>query len=144
MEYRRLNAVLPALGKMDPRWLRIGEHRDLRERVIEGFRLKDTIRTIDSECYGPDGESKDSVDQDTIYEIRGMNGLKNKPSTSEVLDWLKLLRAEDPTSVDLKSDGANALPKLHGALLKNEQDVHMFERLAAFMASGRQRPPPSG
>ncbi len=65
MEYRRLNAVLPALGKMDPRWLQCGEHRDLRKRVLESFRLKDTIRAIDSKCYGPDGEPKDSVDHHT-------------------------------------------------------------------------------
>ena len=70
-----------------------------------------------------------------FYEIRETAGLKKKPSTSEVLDWLKLLLAEDLTAEDLKRDGANALPKLHGALLKNEQDVHMFERLA-FMARG--------
>ena len=70
-----------------------------------------------------------------FYEIRETQGLKKKPSTSEVLDWLKLLLAEDLTPEDLKRDGANALPKLHGALLKNEQDVHMFERLA-FMARG--------
>ena len=70
-----------------------------------------------------------------FYEIRDTQGLKKKPSTSEVLDWLKLLLAEDLTPEDLKRDGANALPKLHGALLKNEQDVHMFERLA-FMARG--------
>ncbi len=68
-----------------------------------------------------------------FYEIREQPGLKKKPSTSEVLDWLKLLLAEDLTPEDLKRDGANALPKLHGALLKNEQDVHLFERLA-FMA----------
>jgi MoxR-like ATPase len=68
-----------------------------------------------------------------FYEIRNQQGLKKKPSTSEVLDWLKLLLAEDLTSEDLKRDGASALPKLHGALLKNEQDVHLFERLA-FMA----------
>ncbi|NRB35037.1 MAG: MoxR family ATPase [Rhodobacteraceae bacterium] len=68
-----------------------------------------------------------------FYEIREMAGLKKKPSTSEVLDWLKLLLAEDLTAEDLRRDGANALPKLHGALLKNEQDVHLFERLA-FMA----------
>jgi hypothetical protein len=64
MEYRRLNAVLPALGKMDPRWLRIGEHRDLRKQVLVSFRLKDTIRAIESECYGQDAEPQDSVDQD--------------------------------------------------------------------------------
>jgi MoxR-like ATPase len=72
-----------------------------------------------------------------FYELRETQGLKKKPSTSEVLDWLKLLLAEDLTPEDLKRDGASALPKLHGALLKNEQDVHMFERLA-FMARGQR------
>lgn len=72
-----------------------------------------------------------------FYEIRETTGLKKKPSTSEVLDWLKLLLAEDLTAEDLKRDGANALPKLHGALLKNEQDVHLFERLAFMARSGR-------
>ena len=72
-----------------------------------------------------------------FYEIRDTAGLKKKPSTSEVLDWLKLLLAEDLTPEDLKRDGANALPKLHGALLKNEQDVHLFERLAFMARSGR-------
>ena len=72
-----------------------------------------------------------------FYEVREQAGLKKKPSTSEVLDWLKLLLAEDLTPEDLKRDGANALPKLHGALLKNEQDVHLFERLA-FLARGQR------
>ncbi len=72
-----------------------------------------------------------------FYELRETSGLKKKPSTSEVLDWLKLLLAEDLSAEDLKRDGANALPKLHGALLKNEQDVHLFERLA-FMARGQR------
>lgn len=72
-----------------------------------------------------------------FYEIRETNGLKKKPSTSEVLDWLKLLLAEDLDAEDLKRDAANALPKLHGALLKNEQDVHLFERLA-FMARSQR------
>lgn len=72
-----------------------------------------------------------------FYEIRDTAGLKKKPSTSEVLDWLKLLLAEDLSPEDLARDGADALPKLHGALLKNEQDVHLFERLA-FMARGRR------
>lgn len=72
-----------------------------------------------------------------FYEIRDTSGLKKKPSTSEVLDWLKLILAEDLAPEDLARDGASALPKLHGALLKNEQDVHLFERLA-FMAR-RQR-----
>lgn len=72
-----------------------------------------------------------------FFEIRDQQGLKKKPSTSEVLDWLKLLLAEDMSPEDLKQGGANSLPKLHGALLKNEQDVHLFERLA-FMARGQR------
>ncbi len=72
-----------------------------------------------------------------FYEIRDQQGLKKKPSTSEVLDWLKLLLAEDMDAADLKKDGKSALPKLHGALLKNEQDVHLFERLA-FMARSQR------
>ena len=70
-----------------------------------------------------------------FFEIRDTPGLKKKPSTSEVLDWLKLILAEDLKPEDLRRDGINALPRLHGALLKNEQDVHLFERLA-FMAKG--------
>ena len=72
-----------------------------------------------------------------FFELRETPGLKKKPSTSEMLDWLKLLLAEDLGPEDLKRDGVNALPKLHGALLKNEQDVHLFERLA-FMARRQQ------
>ncbi|WP_434612177.1 AAA family ATPase [Tabrizicola sp. M-4] len=68
-----------------------------------------------------------------FYELRDMPGLKKKPSTSEVLDWLRLLLAEDLSPEDLRREGGPALPRLHGALLKNEQDVHLFERLA-FMA----------
>ena len=68
-----------------------------------------------------------------FYEIRETPGLKKKPSTSEALDWIRLLVAEDVDPADLRSEAKNALPKLHGALLKNEQDVHLFERLA-FMA----------
>lgn len=71
-----------------------------------------------------------------FYEIRDTPGLKKKPSTSEVLDWLKLILAEDLNPEDLRREATDALPKLHGALLKNEQDVALFERLA-FMARGR-------
>ena len=60
-----LNAVLPALGKMDLRWLRCGGHRDLRKRVLESFRLTDTIKAIETESYAPNSEPKGSVDQDT-------------------------------------------------------------------------------
>ncbi len=72
-----------------------------------------------------------------FYELRETPGLKKKPSTSEVLDWLKLLLAEDLTAEDLRRDGKNALPKLHGALLKTEQDLHLFERLAFMARAGR-------
>ena len=72
-----------------------------------------------------------------FFEIRDTPGLKKKPSTSEVLDWLKLILAEDLTPEDLRRDGVNALPRLHGALLKNEQDVHLFERLAFINKSNR-------
>ena len=68
-----------------------------------------------------------------FYEVREMPGLKKKPSTSEALDWIRLLVADDVEPETLRTDPKNALPKLHGALLKNEQDVHLFERLA-FMA----------
>ena len=72
-----------------------------------------------------------------FYEIREVPGLKKKPSTSEVLDWLRLLLAEDLAPEDLRKDAKSALPRLHGALLKNEQDVQLFERLA-FMARGQR------
>ncbi len=65
-----------------------------------------------------------------FFEIRETPGIKKKPSTSEALDWLKLLLAEDINAIDLKNQGKDLLPKLHGALLKNEQDVHLFERMA--------------
>jgi MoxR-like ATPase len=68
-----------------------------------------------------------------FYELREVPGLKKKPSTSEALDWIRLLVADDIDPADLRGDARNALPRLHGALLKNEQDVHLFERLA-FMA----------
>ncbi len=66
-----------------------------------------------------------------FYEIRDVPGLKKKPSTSELLDWLKLLLVEDISPENLKErDPSKLIPPLHGALLKNEQDVHLFERLA--------------
>ena len=65
-----------------------------------------------------------------FYDIRDTPGLKKKPSTSEVLDWLKLLVADDVGPEALRADPRSAIPPLHGALLKNEQDVHLLERLA--------------
>jgi len=74
-----------------------------------------------------------------FYDIRDVPGLKKKPSTSELLDWLKLLMVEEMPPEALRSkDSKQLIPPLHGALLKNEQDVHLFERLA-FMARREQR-----
>ena len=72
-----------------------------------------------------------------FFTLRDTPGLRKKPSTSEVLDWLKLLLAEDLSPEDLRRDPKSSLPKLHGALLKNEQDVQLFERLA-FLARGQR------
>jgi MoxR-like ATPase len=75
---------------------------------------------------------------EVFFDLREVPGLKKKPSTSELIDWLKLLLAEDIPPEALRSkDAKDAIPPLHGALLKNEQDVHLFERLA-FMA--RRKP----
>jgi len=74
---------------------------------------------------------------EVFFEVREVPGLKKKPSTSELLDWLKLLLAEDiPPDALRAKDRKTIIPPLHGALLKNEQDVHLFERLI-FMS--RQR-----
>ncbi|QIF81547.1 MoxR family ATPase [Brevundimonas sp. 'scallop'] len=77
----------------------------------------------------------------TFYEIRDTPGLKKKPSTSELLDWLKLLLVEDIDAETLREKTPNKLiPPLHGALLKNEQDVHLFERLAFLNRREGSRP----
>jgi MoxR-like ATPase len=76
-----------------------------------------------------------------FYDIRKAPGLKKKPSTSELLDWLKLLLVEDiDESVLRERDPAKLIPPLHGALLKNEQDVHLFERLAFLARREGARP----
>jgi MoxR-like ATPase len=79
---------------------------------------------------------KELLDQalNSFFQIREVGGLKKRPSTSELIDWLKLLLADDiPASVLQDNDAKNALPPLYGALLKNEQDIHLFEKLM-FMA----------
>jgi MoxR-like ATPase len=74
----------------------------------------------------------------TFFEVREVPGLKKKPSTSELLDWLKLLLAEDIPPDALRSqDNKKIIPPLHGALLKNEQDVHLFEKLVFMTRQGR-------
>ncbi len=102
------------------------------------FPDQDTMRDIVAVHY-PDIQ-KNLVQQamKMFYEIREVPGLKKKPSTSELLDWLKLLMAEDlPVEVLRSKDPKTLIPPLHGALLKNEQDVHLFERLA-FLARREQ------
>ena len=77
----------------------------------------------------------------TFYQIRETPGLKKKPSTSELLDWLKLLMADDVTPETLaERDPRRLITPLHGALLKNEQDVHLFERLAFMSRREAGRP----
>jgi MoxR-like ATPase len=66
-----------------------------------------------------------------FFDVRNVPGMKKKPSTSELLDWLKLLMSEDlPMDVLKSKDPKTLIPPLHGALIKNEQDIHLFERLA--------------
>ncbi|QZD89540.1 MoxR family ATPase [Qipengyuania aurantiaca] len=98
------------------------------------FPDRDTMREI-IEVHFPDIQKNlVSKAMEIFYELREVPGLKKKPSTSELLDWLKLLLNEDmPLDVLQDSNPNSAIPPLHGALLKNEQDVMMFERLA-FMA----------
>jgi MoxR-like ATPase len=72
-----------------------------------------------------------------FFNIRELPGLKKKPATSELLDWLKLLMIEDlPASALRSTDAQVAIPPLYGALLKNEQDVHLFERIAFLARRG--------
>ncbi len=90
----------------------------------------DTMRDIVDVHYP--GLKKELLNEalHAFYDLREVPGLKKKPSTSELLDWLKLLLAEDVSPEALSSDDRRkTLPPLHGALLKNEQDVHLFERL---------------
>ncbi len=84
---------------------------------------------------------KDLVSEalDIFFDVRKVPGLKKKPSTSELIDWLKLLMADDiPDEILKERDSTKAIPPLYGALLKNEQDVHMLERLA-FMTRRQNR-----
>ena len=98
------------------------------------FPDRDTMREIIDVHYPGIQKNLVTKAMDIFYELREVPGLKKKPSTSELLDWLKLLLNEDmPVEVLQDANPNSAIPPLHGALLKNEQDVMMFERLA-FMA----------
>lgn len=98
------------------------------------FPDRDTMQSIIN-VHFPDIQKRlVSKAMDIFYEVREVPGLKKRPSTSELLDWLKLLLHEDmPLEVLQNQDPTKAIPPLHGALLKNEQDIMLFERLA-FMA----------
>ena len=98
------------------------------------FPDRDTMQQI-VDVHFPDIK-KNLVDDalDMFFEVRKIPGLKKKPSTSELIDWLKLLLSDDiPDEILTERDPTKAIPPLYGALLKNEQDVHLLERLA-FMA----------
>ena len=95
------------------------------------FPERDTMQQI-IDVHFPDIKQKlVSEALNVFYQLRDVPGLKKKPSTSELLDWLKLLMVEDIGPETLREkDPSKLIPPLHGALLKNEQDVHLFERLA--------------
>ncbi len=98
------------------------------------FPDRDTMRDIIDVHFPDIQKTLVTKAMDVFYELRDVPGLKKKPSTSELLDWLKLLLNEDmPLEVLQDSNPNSAIPPMHGALLKNEQDVMLFERLA-FMA----------
>jgi MoxR-like ATPase len=106
------------------------------------FPDRDTMRKI-VEVHYP-GIKAQLVQQamEVFFEVREIPGLKKKPSTSELIDWLKLLMADDiPDEVLKGKDSSKAIPPLYGALLKNEQDVHMLERLAFMHRRERSRSP---
>ncbi|MEP4148148.1 MAG: MoxR family ATPase [Halioglobus sp.] len=95
------------------------------------FPDRDTMREIVAVHY-PD-ISKNLVQEamEVFFDLRGIPGLKKKPSTSELIDWLKLLMADEiPDEILKDRDPTKAIPPLYGALMKNEQDVHLLERLA--------------
>lgn len=102
------------------------------------FPERDTMLDIIDVHYGDIKKNLVREALNVFYDIREVPGLKKKPSTSELLDWLKLLLADDISPEALRTkDPTKLIPPLHGALLKNEQDVHLFERLA-FLARREQ------
>lgn len=101
------------------------------------FPDKETMQAI-IQVHFPNLESELLVNAlESFYQLRDINGLKKKPSTSEFIDWIKLLLAENiPAHALQNKDNPTSTPPLHGALLKNEQDLHLFERL---MTMSKQR-----
>jgi MoxR-like ATPase len=102
------------------------------------FPDKETMQAIVDVHYPGIRKNLVQAALECFFGIREMPGLRKKPSTSELLDWLKLLLAEDIPPEALRSDGhQQAIPPLYGALLKNEQDVHLFEQLLFLQRRGR-------
>jgi MoxR-like ATPase len=113
----------------------------LRRCVVHASRFpdRDTMRAIVDVHYPGLKEALVHEALNVFYDIREVPGLKKKPSTSELLDWLKLLMVEDIGPETLRQkDPAKLIPPLAGALVKNEQDVHLLERLA-FLHRREQR-----
>jgi MoxR-like ATPase len=101
------------------------------------FPDKETMQAIVDVHYPDIKKRLLQAAMEVFFDIREMPGLKKKPSTSELLDWLKLLLAEDIPPEALASEGhQRAIPPLYGALLKNEQDVHLFEQLVFLQRRG--------
>lgn len=95
------------------------------------FPDRDTMREIVAVHYPDIAKELVGEAMEVFFDVRGIPGLKKKPSTSELIDWLKLLMADDiPDEILKDRDQSKAIPPLYGALLKNEQDVHLLERLA--------------
>ncbi|NRA42620.1 MAG: MoxR family ATPase [Pseudomonadales bacterium] len=103
------------------------------------FPDRDTMRQIIDVHYPKVSQQLVSDALNVFFEVRDIPGLKKKPSTSELLDWLKLLMSDDiPDEILRDQENKNAVPPLYGALMKNEQDLHLLERLA-FMHRRAQR-----
>ena len=95
------------------------------------FPDRDTMREIVAVHYPDISKTLVQEAMEVFFDLRGIPGLKKKPSTSELIDWLKLLMADEiPDEILKDRDPTKAIPPLYGALMKNEQDVHLLERLA--------------
>ena len=103
------------------------------------FPDRDTMREIVAVHFPDIKQEVLRAALDTFFMLRDAPGLKKKPSTSELLDWLRLLLAEGVPAAEIDAHAATAVPLMAGALLKNEQDMHLLERLAAMTRPGQRR-----
>ena len=104
------------------------------------FPDRDTLRSIVEVHYPNIHGDVLRAALDTFFQLRDAPGLKKKPSTSEFLDWLRLLISEDVSAEQIDAHAATSIPMLAGALLKNEQDLQLLERLAAVTRNSVRRP----